>query len=101
MEQATSLDRQWEMRSRPRGAVTTARHLCATSERLAEHAARLARKNEALEDHAALLAHEVKSSLLSALHSDDLRRGVNQAIELVDSILQAVHGEADPGDRTA
>ncbi len=32
-----------------------------TAEQLAEHAARLARKNEALEDFAALVAHDVKS----------------------------------------
>ena len=74
---------------------------CATAERLAEYAARLARKTEALEDHAALLAHEVKSSLLSALHSDDLRLGVIHAVEMVDSILETVRAEEDPGDRSA
>ncbi|WP_344113433.1 ATP-binding protein [Kribbella alba] len=89
------------MQRLPLGAVTTARRPCATAERLAEHAVRLARTTEALEDHAALVAHEVKSSLLSALHSDDLRLGVNHAIELVDSILEAVHAEGDPGHSTA
>ena len=80
---------------------TVARHPSATAERLAEHASRLARRTEALEDHAALLAHEVKSSLLSALHSDDVRRGVINAIELVDSILEAVQAEGDTGDSSA
>ena len=77
---------------------TVVRHPSATAERLAEHAARLARRTEALEDHAALLAHEVKSSLLCALHSDDVRRGVVDAIELVDSILEAVRADAETGD---
>jgi signal transduction histidine kinase len=101
MELITSVDRHCRMPSLPSGAVTTVRRPCATSERLAEHAARLARKNEALEDHAALLAHEVKSSLLCALHSDDLRLGVTRAVELVDTILDAVHAESDPGHGSA
>jgi signal transduction histidine kinase len=101
MERTTTLDRRCRVQSLPPGAVTKARRPCATAERLAEHAARLARRTEALEDHAALLAHEVKSSLLSALHSDDLRLGVIHAIDLVDSILETVHAEADPGHRSA
>ena len=36
-----------------------------TEEQLAEHVARLARKTEALDDFAGLVAHDVKSSLLS------------------------------------
>jgi signal transduction histidine kinase len=94
MELITSLDRH----CRPQNhlSVPTARRSSDTADRLAEHAARLARRTEALEDHAALLAHEVKSSLLSALHGDDLRLGVIETLELVDSILTAVHAEA-PG----
>jgi signal transduction histidine kinase len=89
------------MQSLPPGAVTAAQRPCVIAERLAEHAARLARKTEALEDHAALLAHEVKSSLLSALHSDDLRLGVTHAVELVDTILEAVQAGSDPGQGSA
>jgi signal transduction histidine kinase len=101
MELTTSFDRRCSLRGVPPGPVTTAQRQGATAERLAEHAARLARRVEALEDHAALLAHEVKSSLLSALHSDDLRLGVTRAVELVDTILDAVHAEYDPGHGSA
>jgi signal transduction histidine kinase len=55
-------------------------------EQLATHATRLARKNEALEDFAALVAHDVKSSLVYALRSDEPREAMTRAIELVDSI---------------
>jgi signal transduction histidine kinase len=65
-----------------------------TAERLAEHAARLARENGALEDFAALLAHDVKSSLATALWNDELREILNPALGIVDSILDAMH--ADP-----
>ena len=61
-----------------------------TEDQLAEHVARLARKTEALDDFAALVAHDVKSSLLAALRDDDLREGLTRALELVDSILEAV-----------
>jgi len=61
-----------------------------TEEQLAEHVVRLARKTEALDDFAALVAHDVKSSLLAALRDDDLREGLTRALELVDSILEAV-----------
>lgn len=101
MELTTSVDRHYSLQGVPPRAVTTPHHARATAERLAEHAARLARRIEALEDHAALLAHEVKSSLLSALCSDDLRMGVTQAVELVDTVLDAVHAESDPGQGSA
>jgi signal transduction histidine kinase len=61
-----------------------------TEEQLAEHVGRLARKTEALDDFAGLVAHDVKSSLLDALHDEDPRQGVVRALELVDSILEAV-----------
>jgi len=67
-----------------------------TEERLAAHAARLARRNEALEDFAALVAHDVRSALLSALRSGQEREGLTRAIELVDSILEAAR--LDPAD---
>jgi signal transduction histidine kinase len=60
-----------------------------TAERLAEHVTRLARKNEALEDFAALVAHDVKSSLVSALRSDAPGESLSRALEIVDSILEA------------
>src|SRR6478735_1595217 len=61
-----------------------------TEEQLVEHVGRLARKTEALDDFAGLVAHDVKSSLLDALHDDDPRQGVVRALGLVDSILEAV-----------
>jgi signal transduction histidine kinase len=66
-------------------------------ERLAEHAAQLARKNEALEDFAGLVAHDVRSSLVSALISDAPRESLIRALELVDSILEAVRADGAEG----
>jgi signal transduction histidine kinase len=68
-------------------------HRRVTAEQLAEHAARLARKNEALEDFAALVAHDVKSSLLSVLMSDEPRKVLMRAVEIVDSILAATRAD--------
>ena len=68
-----------------------------TAEQLAEHAARLARKNEALEDFAALVAHDVKSSLLSVLTSDEPRKVLMRALEIVDSILAATRADRADG----
>ena len=64
-----------------------------TEEQLAEHVSRLARKTEALDDFAGLVAHDVKSSLLRALRDEDPRAGLMRAIDLVDSILEAVRAE--------
>jgi len=64
-----------------------------TEEQLAEHVARLARKTEALDDFAGLVAHDVKSSLITALRGEDPREGLTRALELVDSILAAVRAE--------
>ena len=65
----------------------------ATEEQLVAHVARLARKTEALDDFAGLVAHDVKSSLLAALLEDDPRAGLMRALELVDSILEAVRAD--------
>jgi signal transduction histidine kinase len=65
-----------------------------TEEQLVEHVARLARKTEALDDFAGLVAHDVKSSLLAALRGDDPRAGLTHALELVDSILEAVRADS-------
>jgi signal transduction histidine kinase len=72
-------------------------HQRLTADQLAEHAARLARKNEALEDFAALVAHDVKSSLLSVLTSDEPRKVLMRALEIVDSILAATRADRADG----
>jgi signal transduction histidine kinase len=64
-----------------------------TEEQLVEHVTRLARKTEALDDFAGLVAHDVKSSLLAALRDEDPREGLTRALELVDSILEAVRAD--------
>lgn len=69
-----------------------------TAEQLAEHAARLARKSEALEDFAALVAHDVRSALLTALRSDEPREALTQALEILDSILEATRADRANGD---
>jgi signal transduction histidine kinase len=73
-----------------------------TAERLAGHAARLARENRALEDFAALVAHDLKSSLAVALRNDDLRESLKPTLEIVDSTLDAMHadrgGAASPAE---
>jgi signal transduction histidine kinase len=61
------------------------------AERLADHAARLARRNSALEDTVALVAHDVKSSLMAALRSGRLHDGLRRTLGIVDSIADAVH----------
>jgi signal transduction histidine kinase len=68
-----------------------------TAERLAEHAARLARENRALEDFAALVAHDVKSSLATASRNDELRESLKPALEIVDSILDAMYADRAGG----
>ena len=64
-----------------------------TEEQLTEHVSRLARKTEALDDFAALVAHDVRSSLLAALREEDPREGLTRALELVESILEAVRAD--------
>jgi signal transduction histidine kinase len=72
-----------------------------TVERLAEHVTELARKNEALEDFAGLVAHDVRSSLVSALISHAPRESLIRALELVDSILEAIRADAADGVASA
>jgi signal transduction histidine kinase len=64
-----------------------------TEEQLVEHVTRLARKTEALDDFAAHVAHDVKSSLITALLDEDPREGLTRALDLVDSILEAVRAD--------
>jgi signal transduction histidine kinase len=58
-------------------------------EQLAEQVSRLARENEALDDLAALVAHDVRSSLLSALREDAPEQTLTRGLALVDSVLEA------------
>jgi signal transduction histidine kinase len=53
----------------------------------------LARRNEALEDFAALVAHELKTPLQAALVADDPSGPVEEALELVQALLQASQNE--------
>jgi signal transduction histidine kinase len=63
-------------------------------ERLARTAVRLAQRNEALEDFASLVAHELKTPLHAALVAGDATRSVQQALELVDTLLDCA-GDTD------
>jgi signal transduction histidine kinase len=53
----------------------------------------LARRNEALEDFASLVAHELKTPLLAALAADDPASSIEEALDLVDNLLQAARAE--------
>lgn len=68
------------------------------AEQLAEQAARLARRNEALEDLSVLVAHDVKSILLSAADADQPRETMKRALDVVDTILDAAL--ADQAERS-
>jgi signal transduction histidine kinase len=70
----------------------------AAEEQLARMTAQLAQRNEALEDFAALVAHELKTPLEAALLADDPSRSVEDAIHLVDALLEASRDH--PGDTT-
>jgi signal transduction histidine kinase len=70
----------------------------AAEERLARTTIQLARRNEALEDFAALVAHELKTPLQAALVADHPSRPVEDALDLVDALLEAAQGE--PEERT-
>ena len=63
-------------------------HHRSVAERLSDEAERLARQNEALEDLVALVAHDVRSSLLSAPGDTTV-----PPLELVDSILEAARAD--------
>jgi len=68
------------------------RRRCA-EERLAQATARLARSNEALEDFATLVAHELKAPLHAALLSPLPSRSLEQALDLVEALLEAARSE--------
>jgi signal transduction histidine kinase len=67
----------------------------AAEERLARTTIQLAQRNEALEDFAALVAHELKTPLQAALVADDPSRPVEDALGLVDALLEAAHAEPE------
>jgi signal transduction histidine kinase len=67
----------------------------AAEERLAQTTIQLARRNEALEDFAALVAHELKAPLQAALVAGDPSGPVEDALDLVDDLLQAAQGESE------
>jgi len=52
----------------------------------------LMRRNEALEDFAALVAHELKTPLHAALLADDPSKPVEDALDLIDELLEAAQG---------
>jgi signal transduction histidine kinase len=62
-------------------------------ERLARTTIQLAQRNEALEDFAALVAHELKTPLQAALVADDPSVPVEDALDLVDALLEAARNE--------
>jgi len=62
-------------------------------ERLAQTTVRLARSNEALEDFASLVAHELKAPLHAALIAPDPSSSLEQALDLVDALLEAARSE--------
>jgi len=72
-----------------------------TEEQLARQVTRLARENEALEDFAALVAHELKSTLYAMRGRADPPRGVEGAIELVESILEVARSESGSDSRAS
>jgi signal transduction histidine kinase len=71
----------------------------AAEERLAQTTIELARRNEALEDFAALVAHELKTPLNAALVADDPSGPVEDALLLVDALLEASRN--GPSDETS
>jgi signal transduction histidine kinase len=74
-------------------ALASAFRRRAAEERLEQTAVELARRNQALEDFAALVAHELKTPLLAALVADDAASLVEEALDLVDTLLEAAQTE--------
>jgi signal transduction histidine kinase len=76
-------------------ALTPVLRRRAAEERLARMTIQLARRNEALEDFAALVAHELKTPLQAALVADHPSRPLEDALALVDVLLESAQGEPD------
>jgi signal transduction histidine kinase len=69
----------------------------AAEERLERAAIDLARRNQALEDFAGLVAHELKNPLHAALSAGDPSGHIEDALDLVESLLEAARSA--PSDR--
>jgi signal transduction histidine kinase len=67
-------------------------------ERLLHTTFELARRNETLEEYAALVAHELKAPLQAALVADDPLGPVEDALDLVEALLESAQNE--PGETT-
>ena len=68
-----------------------------TDEQLSQRVIELARRNQALEDFASLVAHELKAPLHAALLNGEATTCVEQAVDLVDELLEAARSEGAPG----
>ena len=68
-------------------------HRSLVEDRLALATMELARRNEALEDFASLVAHELKTPLLAALAADDPSSSIEEALDLVENLLEAARSE--------
>jgi signal transduction histidine kinase len=75
-------------------AVTPIVRRRAAEERLERTAIGLARRNVALEDFAALVAHELKTPLQAALVADDPSSPLEDALDLVETLLEAAQNES-------
>jgi signal transduction histidine kinase len=67
------------------------------SDQLLEATMQLARRNEALEDYATLVAHELKNSLQAALYAGGASSVLEQALDLIDSLLRVAHEDSREG----
>ena len=72
-----------------------------THEHLAGRVVDLALRNQALEDFASLVAHELKAPLHAALLTADAAPCVEQAVDLVDELLEAARSERAHGESSA
>jgi signal transduction histidine kinase len=79
------------------GSLTPILRRRAAEERLARTTIQLARHNEALEDFAALVAHELKTPLQAALVADEPSRSIEDALLLVDALLEASQRQSGDG----
>ena len=85
------MDPRLESALAPLGSILRRRR---AEDRLAQTAIQLARRNEALEDFAALVAHELKAPLHAALVAPDASDSLEEALDLVDALLEAARNEA-------
>jgi signal transduction histidine kinase len=72
-----------------------------TDEQLSRHVIELGRRNQALEDFASLVAHELKAPLHAALLGGAAAPCVEQALDLVNELLEAARTEGTPDASSA